>query len=67
MMRQRERYTATMDPKLLAKLDLAKGRVPRSLMIEEAVKQLLEQLENVEKMRALYGPGPVNREVPAGK
>lgn len=53
-----------MDAKLLAKLDLARGGVPRSVMIEEAVKPLLEQLENVEKMKALYG-GPVTREVPA--
>ena len=43
--RIRERYTATMDPRILAKLDEIRGRISRSTIIEEAVKiELLRRL-----------------------
>jgi len=61
-MRQRPQYTATMDAKLLAKLDLARGRIPRSQMIEEAVKAQLEHVENVSKMKESYAQEPSARE-----
>ena len=51
-----------MDPKLLAKLDLARRSVPRSQLIEEAVRTALEEIENVEKMRERYHCGSTSKE-----
>ena len=61
-MRERLRYTATMDATLLAKLDLARRSVPRSQLIEEAVRTALEQIENVEKMRERYHCGSTSKD-----
>ena len=61
-MRQRPQYIATMDAKLLAKLDLARGHIPRSQMIEEAVETQLKHVENVAKMKESYAQEPNARE-----
>jgi hypothetical protein len=53
-MRQRPTYTATMDAKLLAKLDLAKGPVPRSEFVEAAIKFGLEFFEDMKRMVERY-------------
>jgi len=53
-MRQRIPYTATMDAKLLAKLDLAKGSVPRSAWVESAVRLGLELVEDMKTMKERY-------------
>ena len=53
-MRQRIPYTATMDAKLLAKLDLAKGPVPRSEWVEAAVRFGLELFEDMKQMKERY-------------
>jgi metal-responsive CopG/Arc/MetJ family transcriptional regulator len=60
-MRQRPRYTATIDPHLLAKLDLAKGPVPRSDMVEAAVRFTLEFYEDVKRMKETYEKVTKNR------
>ncbi len=61
-MRQRIPYTATMDAKLLAKLDLAKGPVPRSEFVEAATKLGLEFFENMKKMVEQYDQAAKARE-----
>ena len=61
-MRQRIRYTATMDPALLAKLDLAKGPVPRSEWVEAAAKFGLEFFENMKRMVERYDQAAKTKE-----
>jgi metal-responsive CopG/Arc/MetJ family transcriptional regulator len=51
-----------MDPQLLAKLDLAKGPVPRSEMVEAAVRAGLELFENMKSMAERYGQAAKVRE-----
>ena len=60
-MRQRPQYTATIDPQLLAKLDLAKGPIPRSDMVEAAVRFALEFYEDVKRMKETYEKVTKNR------
>jgi len=43
-----------MDAKLLAELDLAKGPVPRSDMVEAAVRFRLEFFEDMKRMAERY-------------
>ncbi len=51
-----------MDAKLLAKLDLAKGPVPRSEFVEAATKLGLEFFENMKKMVEQYDRAAKARE-----
>ncbi len=51
-----------MDPQLLAKLDLAKGPVPRSEMVEAAVRFGLELFEDMKSMAERYGQAAKARE-----
>ena len=44
-----------MDGELLAKLDLAKGPIPRSEWVEAAVRFGLELFEDVKDMAERYG------------
>jgi len=51
-----------MDPQLLAKLDLAKGPVLRSEMVEAAVRAGLELFENMKSMAERYTQAAKARE-----
>ena len=46
----------------MAKLDLAKGPVPRSEMVEAAVRAGLELFENMKSMAERYGQAAKERE-----
>ncbi len=61
-LRQKPRCTVTMDPQLLAKLDLAKGPVPRSEMVEAAVRFGLELFEDMKSMAERYAQAAKARE-----
>jgi hypothetical protein len=51
-----------MDAKLLAKLDLAKGPVPRSEWVEAAVRFGLELFEDMKQMKERYDQAAKTRE-----
>jgi len=51
-----------MDPALLAKLDLAKGPVPRSEWVEAAAKFGLEFFENMKRMVERYDQAAKTKE-----
>jgi hypothetical protein len=51
-----------MDAKLLAKLDLAKGPVPRSEFVEAATKLGLEFFEDMKRMVERYDKAAKARE-----
>ncbi len=61
-MRQRPRFTVTMDPQILAKLDLESGPRKRSAMVEVAVDALLQVLHNVRRTKELFDIEPKPRE-----
>jgi len=50
-----------MDAQLLAKLDLAKGPVPRSEMVEAAVRFGLELFEDMKRMAERYAQSAKTR------
>ena len=53
-MRQRPRFTVTMDPQILAKLDLESGPRKRSAMVEVAVAALLQVLDSVKRTKEQF-------------
>ena len=61
-MRQKPRFTVTMDPQILAKLDLESGPRKRSAMVEVAVDALLQVLHNVRRTKELFDIEPKPRE-----
>ncbi len=52
--RIRVRYTVTVDPMIMERLELERGPLNRSAMVEVAVGVWLEILESVRKMKERY-------------
>jgi hypothetical protein len=65
--RQKPRCTVTLDPQVMAKLDLESGPRNRSAMVEVAVRSWLELLERVRAMKRRYENAAKTRRVPAGQ
>jgi hypothetical protein len=61
-LRRKPRFSVTMDPQILAKLDLESGPRKRSAMVEVAVDALLQVLHNVRRTKELFDIEPKPRE-----
>jgi hypothetical protein len=56
-----------MDPTILARLELERGPLNRSAMVEVAVRVWLEVLESVKAMKERYDNASKTRRMPAGQ
>ena len=61
-MRRKPRFSVSMDPQILARLDLESGPRKRSAMVEVAVEALLQMLVNVRRTKELFDIEPKPRE-----
>ena len=63
----RVRYTATMDPIIMARLELERGPLNRSAMVEVAVGAWFAFLDSMKEMKERYDNASKQGRKPAGQ